>query len=300
MHRKKLGKNQSDSDSDFEDNLTLSEIANVIRIESSDSEFEECLPLCEIVEVRKNDNGKHKRYYTRKRINTKQFQPSNLEHKQLLLSDYEDTCKVDELDGIAPLKSPNVNMYAADRKLYWNEIYLEIISKPSFEQLKSYVNGMSFPQIAQPLYGDHRNDIDEVDPIGVDLLPNDTPSIFQLHTPMKIYGDGNCFLRTISRLVYGDDKSHQELRCRIMIDLVQNFQHYVDDEYLKQNTTYKLPEGVHIGMYFCLYSGADLVPGDELTQEGIEHTLSKEIMNVRHMGQYCGLWEMVLAANVIN
>ena len=53
-------------------------------------------------------------------------------------------------------------------------------------------------------------------------------------------------------------------------------------------------------MYFCLYSGADLVPGDELTQEGIEHTLSKEIMNVRHMGQYCGLWEMVSAANVIN
>ena len=61
---------------------------------------------------------------------------------------------------------------------------------------------MSFPQIAQPLYGDHRNDIDEVDPIGVDLLPNNTPSIFQLHTPTKIYGDGNCFLRTISRLVF--------------------------------------------------------------------------------------------------
>ena len=86
MHRKKLGKNQSDSDSDFEDNLTLSEIANIIRIESSDSEFEECLLLCEIVEVRKNDNGKHKRYYMRKRMNTKQFQPFNLEHKQLLLS----------------------------------------------------------------------------------------------------------------------------------------------------------------------------------------------------------------------
>ena len=50
---KKLGKNQSDSDSDFEDNLTLSEIANIIRIESSDSEFEECLLLCEIVKVRK-------------------------------------------------------------------------------------------------------------------------------------------------------------------------------------------------------------------------------------------------------
>ena len=220
---KKLGKNQSDSDSDFEDNLTLSEIANIIRIESSDSEFEECLPLCEIVEVRKNDNGKHKRYYMRKRTNTKQFQLSNLEHKQLLLSDCEDTCNVDELDGIAPLKSPNVNTYAADRKLYWNEIYFKIISKPSFEQLKSYVNGMSFPQIAQPLYGDCRNDIDEVDPIGVDLLPNDIPSIFQLHTPMKIYGDGNCFPRTISRLVYGDDKSHQELRCQIMIDLVQKF-----------------------------------------------------------------------------
>ena len=141
--QKKLGKNQSDSDSDFEDNLTLSEIANIIRIESSDSEFEECLPLCELVEVRKNDNGKHKRYYTRKRMNTKQFQPSNLEHKQLLLSDYEDTCKVDGLDGIAPLKSPNVNTYATDRNLYWNEIYLEIISKPSFEQLKSYINGMS-------------------------------------------------------------------------------------------------------------------------------------------------------------
>ena len=207
---------------------------------------------------------------------------------------------MDELDGIALLKSPNVNTYAADRKLYWNEIYFEIISKPSFKQLKSYVNGMSFPQIAQPLYGDHRNDIDEVDPIGVDLLPNDTPSIFQLHTPMKIYGDGNCFPRTISRLVYGDDKSHQELRCQITIDLVQNFRHYVDDEYLKRNTTNKLPEGVHIGMYFCLYSGADLVAGDELTQEGIECTLSKEIMNIRHMGQYCGLWEMVLAANVIN
>ena len=53
-------------------------------------------------------------------------------------------------------------------------------------------------------------------------------------------------------------------------------------------------------MYFCLYSGADLAPGNELTQEGIECTLSKEIMNVRHMGQYCGFWEMVSAANVIN
>ena len=127
------------------------------------------------------------------------------------------------LHGIAPLKSSNMNMYATDRNLYWNEIYLEIISKPSFEQLKSCVNGMSFPQIAQPLYGDHRNDIDEVDPIGVNLLPNDTLSIFQVHTPMKIYGDGKCFLRTISRLVYGNDKSHQELRCQIMIDLVQNF-----------------------------------------------------------------------------
>ena len=216
MHTKNL-------ETDFEDNLTLSEIANVVRIESSDSEFEECLPLCEIVEVRKNDKSKHKRYYTRKRTNAKQFQQSNLEHKQLPLSDYEDTCNVDELDGIAPLKSPNMNTYTTDRKLYWNEIYFKIISKPSFEQLKSYVNGMSFPQIAQPLHGDHRNDIGEVDPIGVDLLPNDIPSIFQLHTPMKIYGDGNCFPRTISRLAYGNDKSHQELRCQIMINLVQNF-----------------------------------------------------------------------------
>ena len=53
-------------------------------------------------------------------------------------------------------------------------------------------------------------------------------------------------------------------------------------------------------MYFCLYSGADCVPGDELTQEGIECTLSKEIMKGRHMGQYCGLWEMVSIANMIN
>ena len=116
--------------------LTSSEIANVIRIESSDSEFEECLPLCEIVEVRKYDNSKHKRYYTRERMNTKEFQPSNLDHKHLLLSDYEDTCNVGELDGIALLKSPNVNMYATDRKWYWNEIYFKIFPNLHSSSLK--------------------------------------------------------------------------------------------------------------------------------------------------------------------
>lgn len=51
------------------------------------------------------------------------------------------------------------------------------------------------------------------------LYPFDAPKGL---TPVKVYGDGNCFYRSISLSLFGCENHHVEMRVRTLFELVHN------------------------------------------------------------------------------
>ena len=57
----------------------------------------------------------------------------------------------------------------------------------------------------------------DVDKIAEVLYPEDGPVDF---SPVKVYGDGNCFYRALSKAILGHEEGHIELRVMTVIELI--------------------------------------------------------------------------------
>ena len=60
-------------------------------------------------------------------------------------------------------------------------------------------------------------------------IPNDAP---QRVAPVSVEGDGNCFPRTISYLLYKSERKYMEIRVRLVYEAILNINSYVDDIYV--------------------------------------------------------------------
>ena len=94
----------------------------------------------------------------------------------------------------------------------WN--MLEATVKNEMDQL---------PSLPSCFAGDIAVEGDQVDTGARKDIPSDILQRFNVHYPICIVSDGNCFCRSISHLVYGSEHHHVEMRCRIVIDSVLNF-----------------------------------------------------------------------------
>lgn len=72
-----------------------------------------------------------------------------------------------------------------------------------------------------------------VDNVSLQLFPEKDQfcSGFQ---PVRVYGDGNCLPRTGSLYAFGDEHHHNEIRCRIVLEMCVNIKFYT----LKENKVY--------------------------------------------------------------
>ena len=68
-----------------------------------------------------------------------------------------------------------------------------------------------------------------LDLVALHHMPNDMP---RGYAPLQIEGDGNCFPRTISYLLYKTQDRYEEMRCRIVYEAVKNINHYLDHDYV--------------------------------------------------------------------
>ena len=59
--------------------------------------------------------------------------------------------------------------------------------------------------------------------------PSDVPPHM---TPVRCYGDGNCFMRSISKLVFGTESHHLPVRAAIVFEAVIQKNYFLDDTYL--------------------------------------------------------------------
>ena len=78
--------------------------------------------------------------------------------------------------------------------------------------------------------GDIAVDRDQVDTGARKDIPSDILQRFNVHYPICIVPDGNCFCISISHLA---EHHHVEMRCRIVIDSVLNLKNYTDHDYVQ-------------------------------------------------------------------
>ncbi|XP_050391948.2 uncharacterized protein LOC126810751 [Patella vulgata] len=135
----------------------------------------------------------------------------------------------------------------------------------------------------------------KVDRQAKQIYPNDAPVQF---CPVKVSADGNCLPHTASVFAFGDELSHEEMRARIVIELVNN-----EDLYLSQNhlikglsPTVKVPQS--LAANYCLYS-EHYIAGVHMTTAVIHTVFRDEIMSIRKSRTYMGIWQLHALSSIL-
>lgn len=127
------------------------------------------------------------------------------------------------------------------------------------------------------------------------FYPNDAPCDY---LPVQTYGDGNCFPRALSILLYGSQRKHLEIRGRIVYQAILEKQKFLSAEYLDFGTNHvygraSTPE------IFAQYS-EHFIPETVLTPTVVERIYEAEVLEVARAGSECGIWQMFQASAALN
>ena len=194
-----------------------------------------------------------------------------------------------------PVQKKTKNIYLKD---LWMQFQNALVTCLTFEQLKRTIGQWkSKLTLLPPAFGDYSVALDRIDEVAEHFLPSDTPRKFgSKHcVPIKVGADGNCFFRSLSRLVYGDEEYHLEMRCRIIMDCVENIDKYTSHDYLMRGANHAHKEGANIASIYCDYSGVNNV-----VEKGIRDVFMEDILRIRKNKAYCDIWHFHSAANVLN
>lgn len=182
----------------------------------------------------------------------------------------------------------------------WKGYHGRILSCNSYGDLKSMVKGEKhIPPLPLEFAGDAQYEDDEIDNFSLTLIPFDVPTKFKNHQPVEIFPEGNCFFRSLSRLVYGNERHHLEMRCRVVDDLVRYEDNYVSHDYLMRGAVHEHKRCFHIGSYYCSYCGVTDVADNDTTLDGIRKVFMENTMRIRHLREYSDIWHLHSAANVL-
>ena len=112
--------------------------------------------------------------------------------------------------------------------------------------------------------------------------------------PLQMEGDGNCFPRTISYLLYKTQDRYEELRCCIVCEAVKNINHYFDHDYISHGAHNFYDRGtlpVQYAQYFENYN-----PDHAFN---VMKLYKREVLDICHDGAYLGIWQIFQIANVL-
>ena len=184
----------------------------------------------------------------------------------------------------------------------WYAIHRKLLHCKTFHELKLSAKNLlkKVPPLPERFVGDKSLLLDVIDKVAMTFFPADTPQRFLCHHPVITGMDGNCFCRSISRLVFGSQEHHLQIRCRIVMDSVMKLVDYTDHNYLMRNGAHIHKKCSNIASYYCTYSGVKQVGNRDATIQGIQSVFREDVLRIRNIGEYCGLWQFHLAANVLN
>ena len=131
------------------------------------------------------------------------------------------------------------------------------------------------------------------DVISTEIYPHDAPKGY---TPISVYGDGNCFTRSLSMICYGHPNKHNQLRTMLCWEGVMNKEHYLDNDYLNLNGKFE----ANLVEYFAIISESyNSVVSGQWNCHIMEKIYENEVLHLTKPGQYCSMWQLYQASNVI-
>ncbi|GFR63249.1 vertnin [Elysia marginata] len=101
--------------------------------------------------------------------------------------------------------------------------------------------------------------------------------------------------RSLSRLAFGDEKKHLELRCRIISELCLNQHIYLDEDYASLGCTFGKDK---VLPWIAVMS--DCFDGEDTSDpSAVKSIFEKETFKATKLGEYLGIWHLLAAANVL-
>lgn len=125
-----------------------------------------------------------------------------------------------------------------------------------------------------------------VDELSVPLVPPEISA-----TPVEIYADGNCLPRVASLFAYHTENNHEELRYRILSELVTNEEYYLSKELDHCDNR-------NSAANFAMFS--ESFTGQKLTKKTIQEIFRQELLTIIPNGSYMGAWQVAAIATVLN
>lgn len=200
--------------------------------------------------------------------------------------------------SIERVKKNNISRIGDSRT--WVILHSKLVECATFAELRKVVgeNLGKLENLPEYFVGNTGLVVDKEDRVAKGYLPDDANTDY---IPVETEPDGSCFFRALSRIVYGVQNRHLEMRCRVVIDSVLNFDAYTDDDYLLEGSNRK-PSG-HIALWYCDWCGVpntQNLPRDESSlQTHIKNVYTKEILRVCHENTWASVWQIHAAANLM-
>ena len=171
----------------------------------------------------------------------------------------------------------------------WKTKHDSISNFNTYQSLERGIDELQLSSMTTILVVDILLSGDVVDDIALVFCPEDGP---ERMVPIKCLGDGNCFCRAISRLIYGNEDHHVEIRVRIVEEAVKRKHLYLNDTYLAlgRSTT---NDKDSLSKRYCMYSQC-YGPG-----KSVEETYEDEVLTICNDQAYMGLWQIHQVANVL-
>ena len=158
-------------------------------------------------------------------------------------------------------------------------------SVETYEDLVGTVKRIELPEMAcvqTPLMPSEIT----VDRHSLPLVPDNMPVV-----PVEIYGDGNCLPRAVSLHAYHTEDLHEEMRYRIVVELVNNETWYLSDELDAGGSKTKCAGT------FAMFS--EQFAGQSFEVKSVQDIFREEVVTIIQNGSYMGAWQIAAVASVL-
>ena len=133
----------------------------------------------------------------------------------------------------------------------WASVLNILSSKQTFTDLQNYVQSNPLPPFVCGLHTQMTEAAKlNLDYVALHYLPHDAPDSY---APYKIVGDGNCYPRSVSYLVFGTQERHAEICVQLIYEAVKNKNIYLDNNYLCMGANHEYHGGMLVEQ-FAQYS----------------------------------------------
>ena len=117
--------------------------------------------------------------------------------------------------------------------------------------------------------------------------------------PVTTVADGNCFPCAASKLMFGTEENHLEVRIHQVFEAVKNENQYLCEDCLLAGARQRVC-GTPLTQMYAIYSGHYTgCTGFSCIEEAIQDSFRTDVMGICKKGTYMGMFQMFALSNVM-